>query len=853
MKLARIVLALPLLAWSFAIARASIPTSGMQSVDISSAAGVHWEFKPEGGSSWSSIRVPDGGWRNQGYSCDAGTYRARIGVPESMKGKDIRLQFAAINFGTEIYAGTNPSSLQEVATHVDGWVPITADITSCVAPGEPLYVRVDVQGRKKFMYQGKYTVPEGATWYPGLEEGILRGVYLQAFPEVHIDDAYVITTIHPDILHPIITISNSSDHSATVILSGSLTSWNRSNFRYPSLRSFTVHLPAKSTRTVDMGRISWKLGRASYWWPDVPYRHGYRAQLHILHLALKENGVVTDRFRQRFGFRQFRAVEDHYELNGIRCNLRGDNQQEANFGTDAYGVRPGFGPPSKSNPGWPQAVDNLLHLNFNVMRIHQIPATPYMLNVCDEMGLMLVEESPLRGSEGGEDWTHGKVNMENMDRELVLRDRDHPSVVVWSAANEWAQPIPDCEKVIQSVDKTRPIIAEGIGDIGKPYINMVHYVNGGGLPTTGAPVRKHRPYGETEDIWPNDISKQGFAWMATGIRLRRLKGDSDLRNYVLNNAWCNYVPGESNRNEILEIKVKGDKTASIPPPITHPWTNSNIRLMRQCYNPVAVCDVEFDRLNARSDAKGDWPVIKPRIPCDAKVTRTLATFNDEFSGDRVLLKWEVRVGNPRGKLIKEGATLLTIPLGYFKEIPISFRTPKNPCDISLTVSSYKNGQLRFTENRMLFAVVKGYTGERIIDGRYRMVNWNSGLVAEIKGDSDSSNAQAVQGPPNAKTAVWRFKKVGENKYTIQNDASGLFLSAQSGENGALAIQAPADGGRDQMWKAEASGDGAYNLENVKYGKLLDVYGLSRKVGGRIVIWDANGGANQEWDAQYVSR
>ncbi len=444
MKLARIVLALPLLAWSFAIARASIPTSGMQSVDISSAAGVHWEFKPESGSSWSSIRVPDGGWRNQGYSCDAGTYRARIGVPESMKGKDIRLQFAAINFGTEIYAGTNPSSLQEVATHVDGWVPITADITSCVAPGEPLYVRVDVQGRKKFMYQGKYTVPEGATWYPGLEEGILRGVYLQAFPEVHIDDAYVIATIHPDILHPIITIANSSDHSATVILSGSLTSWNRSNFRYPSLRSFTVHLPAKSTRTVDMGRISWKLGRASYWWPDVPYRHGYRAQLHILHLALKENGVVTDRFRQRFGFRQFRAVEDHYELNGIRCNLRGDNQQEANFGTDAYGVRPGFGPPSKSNPGWPQAVDNLLHLNFNVMRIHQIPATPYMLNVCDEMGLMLVEESPLRGSEGGEDWTHGKVNMENMDRELVLRDRDHPSVVVWSAANEWAQPIPDC-------------------------------------------------------------------------------------------------------------------------------------------------------------------------------------------------------------------------------------------------------------------------------------------------------------------------------------------------------------------------------------------------------------------------
>jgi beta-galactosidase/beta-glucuronidase len=132
------------------------------------------------------------------------------------------------------------------------------------------------------------------------------------------------------------------------------------------------------------------------------------------------DGKPVQHFRQRFGFRQFQVVSNYYELNGVHCNLRGDNQQEANFGTDAYGTKKGFGPPTAGNPGWPQAVDNLQRLNFNVMRIHQIPATPYMLDVCDEMGLMLVEESPLRGSEGGEDYADGKTNMLNMDPAAML-------------------------------------------------------------------------------------------------------------------------------------------------------------------------------------------------------------------------------------------------------------------------------------------------------------------------------------------------------------------------------------------------------------------------------------------------
>ena len=84
----------------------------------------------------------------------------------------------------------------------------------------------------------------------------------------------------------------------------------------------------------------------------------------------------------------------------------------------------------------------------------------------------------------------------------MLRDRDHPSVVIWSAANEWSEPIPGAVKTILEVDATRPIIADGVGDLGAPYINMEHYVTGmPGLPTKGGHPRADRPFGETEAVW----------------------------------------------------------------------------------------------------------------------------------------------------------------------------------------------------------------------------------------------------------------------------------------------------------------------------------------------------------------
>ncbi len=680
-------------------------------IDLSSVAGTNWEFKPEGGD-WKPIQVPAGGWRAQGYTCDAGAYRAWISIPNDLQGRRVRLAFDAINFGAEIYAGKDEAGVVKAAQHVDGWLPVTADLTPFATEGGKVFVQVEVAGRKKFMVNGKYTVPEGASWYPGLEEGIIRGVHLQLLPPVRVEDAFVRASIAPDMLNAQVTLVNDTDASVDVKLTSKISSANAANFDYPAIPDVSATLPAHGAQTVDLGQVPWALGAKSHWWPNVPYRANYTAQLHTLNLAVLVAGQTVQQYSRRFGFRQFQAVGSHYFLNGIRCNLRGDNQQEANFGTDAYGIKKGFGPPTADNPGWPQAVDNLQRLNFNVMRIHQIPATPYMLDVCDEKGLMLVEESPLRGSEGRESYTDGRTNMLNMDRELVLRDRDHPCIVIWSAANEWKEPIRDASAVIRTVDPTRVIIADGVKEMGPDVINMEHYVDGApGLPKRGGTPRTDRPWGETEAVWPGDNTWQGFAWMGTGTLLRRIQGAADIRNYVLNNAWPNYVPGEGPETEILEKKVKnfgsGDKT--IHAALADPWNHPLIRLMQRCYNPTLACDIEFDRLNAPSNAKGEWPTVKPKIPTNSHVVRKLAVFNDEFSNEEVTLDWQVFAGGKTGTPLAKGEAKLHIPLGEFVTQEVAFDTPSQPGDVTLALSVLKNGEVRFADDQTCFELVSSNT------------------------------------------------------------------------------------------------------------------------------------------------
>ena len=195
--------------------------------------------------------------------------------------------------------------------------------------------------------------------------------------------------------------------------------------------------------------------------------------------------------------------------------------------------------------------------------------------------------------------------------------------------------------------------------------------------------------------------------MGTGVRLRRLFGDSDLRNYTLNNAWPNFVPGESPANELLEVQIKGEPNATILPVLTDPWSNPNIKLIQNCYNPVAVADIEFDKLNANSNSHGDWPTVIPTISAGEVITRTIAIFNDEFSDTSVKLTWEAREDSIGGPIIDSGTVNNSIPLGTFVEKTISFTSPSTVGrNVYLVLTTSKAGHVRCQENQIEFVTAR---------------------------------------------------------------------------------------------------------------------------------------------------
>lgn len=695
-------------------------------IDLSSDAGFKWEFQPEAGE-WTSIQVPHGGWRKQGHKCDAGTYRLHLPIPAEARGQAIQLYFEAINFGSEVYVGKDEASLQLVSKHCAPWMPVQVDLTGKVTAGETCLIVVKAFGRNKYQHERlsmhwgwggdfethpvkQWMVPEAAAWLVDIAEGIIRGVRLRILPAIHLSEPFIVTSVATGTIQSFAKVHNITGQPIKGLIRQKLASADGRSFAYAKLPEIPFTLNPADERRFDLGSIVWGLGRESYWWPNVPYQQGYRPVLHNLELEVVVDGQVVHSHTQRFGFREFTWKGSSFFLNGIKCNLRGDNQQEANFGTDAYGVHPGFGKPTPGNAGWPGAVDTLLRLNFNVMRIHQVPPTPYMLDVCDELGLMIIDETPVRGSEGAEDWVGGWENMIAVVREMTLRDRNHPSVIIWSAANEIWNNRPLClalQGAVWSADWTRPVIIDGISDAGPEIINMNHYVGGLGVfPEQGGERRSDRPYGETECVWPMDNALQGFAWMATSVRHRRLKGNADIRNYVLNNAFPNYVPGQTPEQQLLEKKVKNIVNWSqvtsgmeILPVIEEPWKHPNIILMQKCFNPCTASDLKYDHENRLSDDQGNWPTKKQQLALNASVRRRIAVFNDTFEGDKVTLTWQTRFG---GRTLESAAREVQIPFGEHVELPIEFRTPAEAGELQLVLSVSKNGHVIFNDDQIIF-------------------------------------------------------------------------------------------------------------------------------------------------------
>ena len=665
------------------------------------------------------IQVPGGGWVKQGWTnVSIGTYERDISVPNVVAGQVTHLVFGAVNHRSTLWVDGH-----KVGRQTTSYTSQTYDISKFVVPGHTHHITVRVEGRRALVGDdGRYVVPEGASWSNDPAQGIFRSADLKIYPSVHIVDTIVHTSVRARTLTYDVVVRNAASHGATVTLGGRLASTNGRAWAYPHVPSIAVRIPARSTRRMTVGPLPWRAGAASYWWPNVPYRDGYRAQLHDLRVTLTSPDVAsrTSRARVRFGFRETRQVGDHFTLNGRRVNFRGDSLQGVNydyidnFGRgDAYDTLPGFLKPSAGNGGWPQAVDNYLRLNFSGLRVHQLPATPYMLDVTDRMGLMVIDETAIRGSNNRENFIEGRANMINHLADLVHRDRNHASVLRWSQSNEpYVASFEDhagagkdfdeaLYQTVMRLDTTRPISTDAAVDLPgmvldhPNYTTFCHY-DDGVIPSvyteSVCQATPGRPTGQTEFVWPNDNSMQGATWFGTATMRMREQGASDTRPYTMLDLWCGIIAGTSRTDMATEwLYPVGEKPLYGEDNLPHPWSNPTIKLLQLAFHPVAVIDHAFWNANKMSSATGAWPTVSSAVS-PGVTTRRLTVFNDTFKGRRMTVSWRLREGSASATIVDRGMRRMLIDFGEHRSITVDLKVPSTQQQLVLELQVGKPGQ-----------------------------------------------------------------------------------------------------------------------------------------------------------------
>lgn len=202
--------------------------------------------------------------------------------------------------------------------------------------------------------------------------------------------------------------------------------------------------------------------------PDPHHWNASQPYLYRLKTTLSSGGNVTDVVWTHVGLRVLEfSVSKGFLVNGHQEKLQG-----ADLHLDHAGV--GVGVPDEL---WVYKVKKLKELGMNAIRCSHNPATPAMLDVCDSLGMYVIDENRLMGT-----------NDEHFSllRRMIERDRNHPSVILWSIGNEeWAiESGPVGEKIAKrmtdfchTIDPSRKVTYGNSGGFGIVKHTDVHGYN----------------------------------------------------------------------------------------------------------------------------------------------------------------------------------------------------------------------------------------------------------------------------------------------------------------------------------------------------------------------------------------
>ncbi|MBI4550700.1 MAG: hypothetical protein HY710_00385, partial [Candidatus Latescibacteria bacterium] len=373
------------------------------------------------------------------------------------------LRFWAVDYKADVWLNGVP-----VGGHEGGETPFILDVTDAIRPKQTNHLAVRVLNPTNDPIDGivlietphrNKAVPHyvGGSYNYG---GIVESVELLIVPAVRIEDVFV----RPDPQTGIIRVQVNIHNATTTTTRGRLriTIAPAATGETLTVAQTGHDLPSGETRVETQIQVhNYRL-----WDLDDPFLYRVTAAVQ----AADSDSV--DEYSVRCGFRDFRVVNGYFRLNGRRVFVR-----STHTGNHC--------PVGQVIP--PRAALDLLRRDLlyaktsglNIVRFIAGVAHPWQLDVCDELGLMVYEES-LAGW-CLKDSPQMGARFDFSIREMIRRDRNHPSVVIWGLLNETFdgpvfQHAQASLPLIRSLDDTRLVLLgsgrwdcqPGIGSVSNP-------------------------------------------------------------------------------------------------------------------------------------------------------------------------------------------------------------------------------------------------------------------------------------------------------------------------------------------------------------------------------------------------
>ncbi len=453
-------------------------------VTLGSTPGAETYYLPScDDSTWRKVQLPQDYIVEGRYSSKANTghgslpvypawYRKSFTLPTSDTGKSIWLYFEGVYRDAQIYVNG-----VMVGRHPGGYTSFHVDISNAVQTGVDNLLAIYVDP----------TDFEG-WWYEG--GGIYRHVWLNVADHLHVAPwgVYAISEVSDVLNNPSAKVTIETTVSNRTIAPQSCAVQSRildpdgqvvaevtSSLSVPSdFLAIPTDELSKIIDTVNKDEPSYlhtgtkltqevSLPAVRLW--SLEERNRYTVETAIL-----RDGTVVDRHSQKFGIRTLRFEpnagfflnEKHVELKGV-CNHQ-----------DFAGV--GIGMPDSILY---YRMKRLQEFGCNAIRCSHNPMTPSMYDACDELGLVVMDENRHPGSTiAVKSWVGQKYNNTWHVESMVLRDRNHPSVIMWSMWNEefaiqttvfGREMMAALMKAVHKHDRTRPVTCafnHGLGQHG---------------------------------------------------------------------------------------------------------------------------------------------------------------------------------------------------------------------------------------------------------------------------------------------------------------------------------------------------------------------------------------------------